>query len=137
MIVDTSALAAILFGEPERDVFEDLILQAPSAATSTAVVLETDIILRRRLPGCEPEALDRVLDLLGIEIVPFDAIQAKFARAALAIYGQGRHAAGLTFGDCIVMGLARQRDAPVLFKGDGFALTDIRPAWLPEDGEHA
>lgn len=137
MIVDTSALAAILFGEPERELFEDLILQAPSAATSTAVIVETDIILRRRLPGCEPEALDRLIDLLGLEIVPFDAVQAKFARSALAAYGQGRHEAGLTFGDCIVMGLARQRDAPLLFKGDGFALTDVRPAWLPEGEEAA
>ena len=132
MIVDTSALAAILFGEPERDAFEDLILQTPSTATSAAVVVETDIILRRRLPDCDPEALDRLIELLGIEIVPFDAIQAKHARSALATYGQGRHEAGLTFGDCIVVGLARQRDASVLFKGDGFALTDVRPAWLPE-----
>lgn len=137
MVVDTSALAAILFGEPERDLFEDLILQAPVAATSTAVIVETDIILRRRLPGCEPEALDRLLDLLGLDIVPFDTVQAKLARAALATYGQGRHEAGLTFGDCIVMGLARQRDAALLFKGDGFALTDIRPAWLPEEGERS
>lgn len=136
MIVDTSALAAILFGEPERETFEDLILQAPTAATSTAIVLETDIILRRRLPSCDPEALDRLLDVLGIEVVPFDATQAKFARTALAAYGQGRHEAGLTFADCIVMGLARQRDMPLLFKGDGFALTDIRPAWLP-GGEEA
>lgn len=133
MIVDTSALAAILFGEPEREAFENLILQSPGVATSTAVVLETDIILRRRLPDCEPELLDRLIDLLGIEIVPFDATQAKFARAALASYGQGRHEAGLTFGDCIVMGLARQRDASVLFKGDGFALTDVRPAWPADD----
>lgn len=133
MIVDTSALAAILFGEPERTLFEDLILQTPSVATSAAIVVETDLLLRRRLPTCEPEVLDRLLDLLGIEIVPFDAIQAKFARAALASYGQGRHEAGLTLADCIVMGLARQRDAPLLFKGDGFALTDIRPAWMPED----
>lgn len=134
MIVDTSALAAILFGEPEREAFAELILQTPTSATSTAVVLETDIILRRRLPDCEPEALDRLLDLLGIEIVPFDAAQARFARSALATYGQGRHEAGLTFGDCIVVGLARQRDVPVLFKGDGFALTDVRAAWHP-DGE--
>lgn len=133
MIVDTSALAAILFGEPERALFEELILQTPSVATSAAIVVETDLLLRRRLPTCEPEVLDRLLDLLGIEIVPFDAIQAKFARAALASYGQGRHEAGLTLADCIVMGLARQRDAPLLFKGDGFALTDIRPAWMPED----
>ncbi|HMO28624.1 type II toxin-antitoxin system VapC family toxin [Enterovirga sp.] len=133
MIVDTSALAAILFGEPERALFEDLILQSPAVATSAAIVVETDIVLRRRLPTCEPEVLDRLLDLLGIEIVPFDAVQAKFARAALAAYGQGRHEAALTFADCIVMGLARQRDAPLLFKGDGFALTDIRPAWMPDD----
>ena len=133
MVVDTSALAAILFGEPERELFQDLILQTPGVATSTAVLVETDIVLRRRLPNCEPEILDRLVDLLGIEIVPFDAVQAKFARAALAAYGQGRHEAGLTFGDCIVMGLARQRDTSVLFKGDGFALTDVRPAWLPEE----
>jgi len=133
MIVDTSALAAILFGEPEREAFENLILRSPGVATSTAVILETDIILRRRLPDCEPELLDRLIDLLGIEVVPFDAAQAKFARAALATYGQGRHQAGLTFGDCIVMGLTRQRDAALLFKGDGFALTDVRPAWTPDE----
>jgi ribonuclease VapC len=137
MVVDTSALAAIVFGEPERELFEDLILGSPSAATSTAVVLETDIVLRRRLPTCEPDMLDRLVEILGIEVVPFDVVQAKFARAALAAYGQGRHEAGLTFGDCIVMGLARQRDATLLFKGDGFALTDIRPAWLPEGQDAA
>lgn len=135
MVVDTSAFAAILFGEPERAVFTDLILQAPAASTSTAVLVETDILLRRRFPAYEGKALDELLSVLGIEIVPFDEAQAALARTALASYGQGRHPAALTFGDCLVMGLARQRGASLLFKGDGFALTDIAPAWLPE--EHA
>ncbi|TDR93881.1 type II toxin-antitoxin system VapC family toxin [Enterovirga rhinocerotis] len=133
MVVDTSALAAILFNEPERAFFTDLILQMPGVATSTGVVLETDVLLRRRFPGYEGKALDELLVVLGIEVVPFDETQTALARAALASYGQGRHPAALTFGDCLVMGLARQRAAPLLFKGDGFALTDIEPAWLPED----
>lgn len=136
MIVDTSALAAIAFGEAERGFYEDLILQTPGTATSAAVVLELELLLRTRFPSVDPGAVDRLVDLLGLDIVPFDAAQAKLARAAFATYGLGRHEAGLTFGNCIVMGLARTRDLPILFKGGGFALTDARPAWpLTEDAD--
>jgi ribonuclease VapC len=89
MIVDTSALAAIAFGDAERETFEDLILQTPGTLTSAAVVLELEVILRMRSPSLDSGAVDRLVDLLGLDVVAFDGAQAKLARAAFATYGHG------------------------------------------------
>ena len=131
MVVDSSALTAILIGEPERELFEDLILRTPLPVTSAIVVVEVSIVLRNKRRDHQAELLDELLSEFRIEVRPFDAHQAVLAREAFALYGKGRHPAQLNFGDCLVYGLAKRRDDELLYKGEDFAQTDIRPAWRP------
>ena len=125
MVIDTSALAAIFFVEPERDKFLEAIASAESRLISAAIVLETGIILE----GRQGEAAGREFDLFvvraNLEIVPVDADQADLARSAWRKYGKGRHPAALNFGDCFSYALAKTSGEPLLAKGTDFARTDI------------
>ena len=103
----------------------------PESTTPSLLAAVADAGYTRLSLGMQSD-VDHVLAVLDRRHTPGAAVSV--ARSALAAYGQGRHEAGLTFGDCIVVGLARQRDATILFKGDGFALTDVRPAWPPDGG---
>jgi ribonuclease VapC len=129
MVVDTSALTAILTGEPERDLFEDLILRTPTVVMSVAAVVETSIVLRSKRRDPQADLLDELLTELGIDVRPFDGRQGALARDAFKAFGKGRHPARLNFGDCLTYALAKGRDDTLLFKGDDFARTDIPPAW--------
>ena len=131
MVVDTSVLTAILIGEPERELFEDLILAEPTVVTSAIVPVEVSIVLRNKRLHHEEALLDEMLAELDIRIRPFDAEQAVVARRAHDRFGKGRHPARLNFGDCLVYALAASRQDRLLFKGGDFALTDITPAWAP------
>jgi ribonuclease VapC len=125
MVIDTSALAAIFFAEPERQAFLNSILAATSRLVSAATVLETGIVLEAR----QGEAAGREFDLFvvraALQVVPVDAEQADLARSAWRKFGKGRHPAGLNFGDCFSYALAKLTGEPLLAKGTGFGLTDI------------
>jgi ribonuclease VapC len=131
MVVDTSALFAILVGEDERDQFEDLILQSPTAVISVVSIVETVIALARKQLNIEASDIDGVLSTLGIDVRPVDVNQGLLARQAFLQYGRGRHPARLNFGDCFPYALARARGDTLLFKGEDFSKTDVIPAWRP------
>jgi len=125
MILDTSALVAVLFREPEAEKYARLIHGADRCLISAGNYLELSIVLERQ---AEPEA-DRQCEMFfrraGIAIEPFTVEQAQIARQAFHDFGRGRHAAGLNFGDCFAYALAKFTGEPLLFKGDDFKKTDI------------
>ncbi len=125
MVVDTSALAAILFDEPERRSFNEKIEADPVRLLSAASFVEAAVVIEARLGETGGRELDLFLHRAGIEVVAFDADQAESARRALRRYGKGRHPAGLNFGDCFAYALAMARREQLLFKGSDFALTDV------------
>jgi len=126
MVIDTSALAAIAFGEPERQTFLEAIVEDGQRLVSAGTILETGMVIE----GRQGEAGGREFDLfavrVGLQIVPFDAEQADLARSAWRKYGKGRHPAGLNFGDCFSYALAKATGEPLLAKGTEFGRTDIR-----------
>lgn len=128
MILDTSALLAVLLNEPERATFVACIESEPVRRVSAASVLEASMVLEARFGPAAEGDLDLFLHRASIEIVPFDQDQLAIARSAFRRYGKGRNPAGLNFGDCISYGLARAMDEPLLFKGADFPATDIRSA---------
>jgi ribonuclease VapC len=125
MVIDTSALAAIFFAEPERQSFLNAITAAGSRLLSAATLLETGIVLEAR----QGEAAGREFDLFvvraNLQVVPVDAEQADLARSAWRAYGKGRHPAALNFGDCFSYALAKSSGEPLLAKGTDFNLTDV------------
>lgn len=129
MVIDTSALVAILTDEPERRAFVDAIAAAPVRLISAATVLEAGIVMEARRGEHAGRELDLFLHRAKCEIVPVDAEQVEIARAAYRRYGKGREAAGLNFGDCFSYALAKARGEPLLFKGQHFAGTDAADAF--------
>jgi ribonuclease VapC len=128
MILDSSALVAILFKEPEAERLAAMIRDTDTTAIAAPTLLETAIVAEgRTLPGMA-EKLDALLGAIRPEIVPFTAEHVSLARDAWRRYGKGRHRAGLNLGDCFAYALAKERGQPLLFKGDDFAATDIEPA---------
>ena len=131
MILDSSALVAILFKEPEAERLAGMIRDTDTTAIAAPTLLETAIVAEgRTLPGMA-EKLDALLGAIRPEIVPFTAEHLSLARDAWRRYGKGRHRAGLNFGDCFAYALAKERGQALLFKGDDFAATDIEPAIKP------
>jgi ribonuclease VapC len=128
IVVDTSALVAILFGEPERDRFRRLLETTP-AVISAGNLIELLRVVMRRTPHLVGDARE-VLAALGVSVAVVDEAQVALAEEGQARFGLGRGAppAALNFGDLFAYALARQLDAPLLFKGDDFARTDVRPA---------
>jgi ribonuclease VapC len=125
IVVDTSAIIAILYREAEFDQFVQLITDSDSCFLSAVSYFEASMVLIGR---ATPEAgieLDSFLERVGIEFVPFDQEQAKRAREAFARFGRGRHPARLNFGDCVSYALAQERGLPLLYKGKDFAKTDV------------
>jgi ribonuclease VapC len=131
MILDSSALVAILFKEPEAERLAATIRDTDTTAIAAPTLLETAIVAEgRTLPGMA-EKLDALMGTIRPEIVPFTAEHASLARDAWRRYGKGRHKAGLNLGDCFSYALAKERGQPLLFKGEDFAATDIEPAIKP------
>jgi ribonuclease VapC len=128
MVIDTSALLAILQDEPERRRFLEAIVAAASASMSTASFVEASIVLEARFGTESLVHLDRLLDYAGIELVAVDVRQAHEARYAFSRFGKGRHSAGLNYGDCFAYALARSRDERLLYTGDDVGRTDVTPA---------
>jgi len=125
MVIDTSALIAILQDEPERRRFNEEIEAAESIVMSTASFLETSIVIETRFGFEGTRNLDLFMSKAQIVFAPVDIDQTYIARDAFRRYGKGRHPAGLNFGDCFAYALAKSLDEPLLFKGNDFALTDI------------
>ena len=125
MVIDTSALLAVLLREPDADRVAQAIEAGSPRLLSAANLLEASIVIESR----KGEAGGRELDLLvyrgGIEVVGVDQDQAETARAAWRRFGKGRHPAGLNYGDCFAYALARSRRLPLLFRGSDFSQTDI------------
>ena len=128
MVVDTSALLAILLGEPERDRFVALLTDADDPLICTVTLVEASIVMLARTGPNGVEDLDELLRAAGVRAVAVDVRQAQVARAAFAHFGKGRDPAGLNFGDCFAYALAGVSDRPLLFKGEDFARTDVRAA---------
>lgn len=132
MIVDTSAIVAILKDEPEGIAFSKALDEADYAGISAASYLETAIVIGRYRDPVLNAELDELLEDAGIVIVPVTQEQAKIARQAFRDYGRGSgHAANLNFGDCFSYALARTMREPLLYKGDDFSHTDLPSALHP------
>jgi ribonuclease VapC len=131
IVVDTSAIVAIVRHEEEEPIFID-ILDGNSAAIMSAVsFVEAHMVLVGRRLQADLAVVKTTLTALGIEIVDVTQDQAALAVRGFLAYGKGRHPAYLNLADCFAYALAKSRGAPLLFKGDDFSKTDIVPAWLP------
>jgi ribonuclease VapC len=128
MVVDASALTAVFFMEPDAPRFLDALQGASYACISAANFLEIAIVINNADGPEQMLDLDLFLTEAGVEIVPVTAAQARLAREAYRRFGKGNHPAKLNFGDCFAYALAKERDLPLLFKGDDFTHTDLRPA---------
>lgn len=132
MVIDSSALIALLLGEPETAQFVAAIAGASRRFISAPTYLETAIVISSRSGSQAQEKLERLLNDLEIEVVPFARDHADLAITAYRLYGKGSgHAAGLNFGDCFSYALAKLRDEPLLFKGNDFSRTDLKIAVPP------
>jgi ribonuclease VapC len=129
MIIDSSALVAILFAEPEADACAHAIEVASHRRLSAVSLVEAATVIDRRRDPIASRRFDDLIQEAEIEIVPTDAAQAALARQAYRDFGRGSgHPARLNFGDCFAYALARHLREPLLFKGADFAQTDITPA---------
>ena len=124
MVIDTSALVAMLCDEPEAAMLEEAVQNDPVRFMSTATYLEAAIVIETRFGEPGGRELDLWLHRAGVELVAVGADQAELARTAYRRYGKGRHRAGLNYGDCFAYALAKISGQPLLFKGNDFAHTD-------------
>lgn len=125
MVVDSSAVLAILFNEPERNLFSDALAAGRVRLMSSVNVLETAVVVSSRKGPRGARELDLLLHHAEFEVVSFTADHFRLARGAYERYGKGRHPAGLNLGDCCAYALARHTGYPLLFKGDDFPRTDV------------
>lgn len=128
MVLDTSALLALLLDEPEAETLRAAIDEDEARFVSAATLLETAVVIEARKGEAGGRELDLLLHRADVVIVPVDAEHVAEARRAWRRFGRGRHPAALNFGDVFAYALARVSDEPLLFKGDDFARTDIRRA---------
>lgn len=128
MVVDSSAVIAILTGEPAGGALVDALLADTRRRMSAATLVEAAIVIEARHGEPGGRELDLFLHRAGIEIVPVTAEQAEIARMAFRRFSKGRHPAGLNYGDCFSYALALASGEPLLFVGDDFARTDVTAA---------
>jgi ribonuclease VapC len=134
MVLDTSAIVAILQNEPERRAFNEAIEAAGTRLMSTASFVECSMILESRFGADGLRVFDLFMAKAHISLVAVDEKQAVLARRAFREFGKGRHRAGLNFGDCFSYALAQALGEPLLFKGKDFSETDIQIALDPSGG---
>jgi ribonuclease VapC len=125
MVLDTSALMALLLDEPEGEAFRAAVEEDTTRLVSAATLLETALVIEARKGEPGGRELDALIHKAEIVVVPVDADHVSEARRAYRRFGKGRHAAGLNFGDVFASALARTSGEPLLFKGDDLAKTDI------------
>lgn len=128
MVIDTSAVMAILQAEPEAPGIAQAILSDATRLMSAGNVLEAAMLVFVRYGEDGSRDLDLLVAKLGIEIVPFSGTHADLARRAFCRFGKGIHPAGLNFGDCMAYALSKDSGEPLLFKGSDFSQTDIPSA---------
>lgn len=125
MIVDTSAIIAILFNEDDAEIYAQAIARADSARISAATFVETAIVVETQTKSNGGRQLDAFIRRAGIAIEPVTEEQAHIARQAFLDFGKGRHHAGLNYGDCFSYALSKATREPLLFKGKDFVETDL------------
>ena len=125
MVIGTSAVAAILFGEPESERLAHAIAADTTRLMSSFTALECAIVVEARKGEAGGRELDLLLHHAGVRIVTLDGDQAELARDAWRRYGKGQHAARLNVGDCCAYALAQTSGEPLLFKGVDFGRTDV------------
>jgi ribonuclease VapC len=128
MVIDTSAIVAILFDEPDQRRYGEAIEAATVRLVSAVTRVELAFVIEGRKREAGRERLERFFQLTGAEIVAVTPQQAEIAVDAFRRFGRGRHRASLNIGDCFSYALAAATDHALLFKGDDFSRTDIRPA---------
>jgi ribonuclease VapC len=126
MVVDSSALVAILRKEPEAARFTRAILRDSVRLISAANLLEVAIVIDNQAGLSAGRRLDAFVERAGIDIEPVTEAQVRIARQAYVDYGRGNHPAALNFGDCFAYALAKATGEPLLFKGHDFEQTDIK-----------
>lgn len=125
MVIDSSAVLALLLDEPEAESFRFAIADSETRLLSAATLLEVALVIERRHSEAGGRELDLLISRLDVEVVPVDSEQVKEARRAWRRFGRGRHPAGLNYGDLFSYALAQTTGQPLLFKGDDFARTDV------------
>lgn len=128
LVVDTSALLAVLLLEDDAPRYAEALGSATALCMAAPTWLETVMVATARSGEAGCKEVMRFIDDLYIEVVPADRALVEIACAGWMRYGKGRHPAGLNYGDCFSYALAKLRNEPLLFKGDDFPLTDINPA---------
>ncbi len=131
MIVDSSAIIAVVLLEPDEDMILSAMLKAAACRISAGTWLETHIVVEQRKHPAVLARFETLLDRLMLDIVPVSVEQAQTARTAYQRFGRGNHPARLNYGDCFAYALAKVTGEPLLFKGDDFSQTDITPALRP------
>jgi ribonuclease VapC len=126
MVLDTSALLALLLDEPEAEEFRAAVEEDSTRLVSAATLLETSLVIEARKGEPGGRELDALIHKAEVVMVPVDAEHVSEARRAYRRFGKGHHAAGLNFGDLFAYALARTAGEALLFKGDDFSKTDIR-----------
>lgn len=133
MVIDSSAIVAVLLNEKNAAQIAQAIEAASQRLLSTATLLEASIVIESRKGEAGGRELDLLLYRAAIEIVAVDQDQVETARIAWRHFGRGRHLAGLNYGDCFAYALAKSRGLPLLFQGDDFSQTDIDAVPLQPD----
>ncbi|MEJ0016372.1 MAG: type II toxin-antitoxin system VapC family toxin [Acetobacteraceae bacterium] len=128
MIVDASALLAVVLDEPDGRRFAEAIASAPRARMPAAAWFEAALAVDIRGDDLASRRFDDAVRSLQIELIAFTPQHAAFAREARRQYGRRQHPAQLNFCDCMVYGVAKAEREPLLFKGNDFAQTDVEPA---------
>ena len=133
MIIDTSALLAILLDEPDARRYEDAIVAAWPRRMSAIALLEAAMVVESRSGAKAGHELDALLEKAEVELVPVTSEHVNAARRAWRRFGKGNHRAGLNLGDCFAYALAKTTGEPLLFKGQDFTHTDIEPVYSSEN----
>ncbi len=128
MVIDTSAIVAILLNEPGAPRLTAALEAEPVRRISAAALVETGIVMLTRYGEHGEREVDLFVQRAAIDVIAVTKEHAELARGAFRQYGKGRHAAGLNFGDCFSYALAAALDEPLLCVGDDFSKTDIRVA---------
>jgi ribonuclease VapC len=125
MVLDTSALIALLLGEPNAPRLAAAVQGSPARSVSVASMLETSLVMQARVGEQGDLEVDALVRDLELDVVPVDADQLRLARDAAVRFGKGRHPAGLNYGDLFSYALAASLGQPLLCTGGDFAQTDI------------